>query len=110
MAEYKDYGFQVSDPAHTFEYLTKPLLALLDKNMNSCTLDLGCGNGYLVNFLLANGYNAFGTDASAKGIAIARQTNPDRFFLQDLSTGTLPEELQKQQFDTIISTEGIEHL
>ncbi|MDB4926983.1 class I SAM-dependent methyltransferase [Mucilaginibacter sp.] len=110
MAEYKDYGFEVSDPAHTFEYLTKPLLALLNKNTNNCTLDLGCGNGYLVNFLLANGYNAFGTDASAKGIAIARKTNPDRFFLQDLSTGTLPEELQKQQFDTIISTEVIEHL
>ncbi len=110
MAEYKDYGFQDNDAAHTFEYLTTPLLALLNKSTNRCILDLGCGNGYLVNMLIDKGYNAFGTDASAKGIAIARQKNPDKFFLQDLSTGKLPEELQKQPFDTVISTEVIEHL
>ncbi len=110
MADYKDYGFQVSDPAHTFGYLTQPLFALLDKNTNTCILDLGCGNGYLVNLLLNNGYNAFGTDASAEGIAIARKAAPDRFFLQDLATGQLPVELQNQSFDTIISTEVIEHL
>lgn len=110
MAEYKDYGFQVSGPAHTFNYLQEPLLAMVNKNANRCILDLGCGNGYLVNFLLTQGYNAFGTDASAEGIAIACQTNPDRFFLQDLATGKLPAGLQSQQFDTIISTEVIEHL
>jgi 2-polyprenyl-3-methyl-5-hydroxy-6-metoxy-1,4-benzoquinol methylase len=110
MTEYKDYDFRVSDPAHTFEYLSGPLLAMLDKNTNQCILDLGCGNGHLVNLLIAGGYNAFGTDASVKGIEIARQVNPDRFFLQDLTTGELPPELQKQQFDTIISTEVIEHL
>ncbi len=110
MAEYKDYGFRVSDPAHTFQYLTGALLTLLDKNTNNCILDIGCGNGYLVNFLVEKGYNAFGTDASAQGIAIARQINPDRFFLQDISTGKLPAELQQQQFDTILSTEVIEHL
>jgi len=60
--------------------------------------------------LLKIGYNAFGTDASAEGIAIVRQTNPDRFFLQDLSTGNLPDELKGREFDTIISTEVIEHL
>jgi 2-polyprenyl-3-methyl-5-hydroxy-6-metoxy-1,4-benzoquinol methylase len=86
------------------------ILAMLDKSTNKCILDLGCGNGYLVNFLLANGYNAFGTDASAEGIAIARQTNIGRFYLQDLSTDKLPAELKDQPFDTIISTEVIEHL
>ena len=35
---------------------------------------------------------------------------PDRFFVQDLSTDQLPPELQKLKFDTIISTEVIEHL
>ncbi|MDB5144360.1 MAG: class SAM-dependent methyltransferase [Mucilaginibacter sp.] len=110
MADYKDYGFYVSDPAHTFGYLQQPLLSMLDKSKNKCILDLGCGNGYLVNLLLKIGYNAFGTDASAEGIAIARKTSSDRFFLQDLSTGKLPDELQSQKFDTIISTEVIEHL
>jgi len=64
----------------------------------------------LVNALIAKGYNAYGIDASEQGIALARKTNPDRFYLQDLSTGKLPAELAHLDFDTIISTEVIEHL
>jgi 2-polyprenyl-3-methyl-5-hydroxy-6-metoxy-1,4-benzoquinol methylase len=110
MAEYKDYGFTSSDPSHVFAYLQEPLLSLIDKNNNSCILDLGCGNGYLANYLIKQGFNAYGTDASAEGIAIAKQEQPDRFFLQDLSTGQLPDELRALKFDTIMSTEVIEHL
>lgn len=110
MADYADYGFTESAPAHTFSYLQQPILSLLDKSSNQHIIDLGCGNGYLANVLLQNGYNAFGTDASAQGIEIARKINPDRFFLQDLSTGKLPADLQHIPFDTIISTEVIEHL
>jgi 2-polyprenyl-3-methyl-5-hydroxy-6-metoxy-1,4-benzoquinol methylase len=110
MAGYKDYGFSESAPAHTFKYLQEPILDMLSNNTDRCILDLGCGNGYLVNFLVTKGYNAFGTDASAEGIAIAKIKNPNRFFLQDLSTGKLPTELQAKKFDTIISTEVIEHL
>jgi 2-polyprenyl-3-methyl-5-hydroxy-6-metoxy-1,4-benzoquinol methylase len=110
MTDYKDYGFDTDQPAHTVDYLLPPLLSLLDKSANRCILDLGCGNGYLANYLIAKGFNAYGTDASEKGIAIARQSNPDRFFLQDLSTGILPHALQNLVFDTIISTEVIEHL
>jgi 2-polyprenyl-3-methyl-5-hydroxy-6-metoxy-1,4-benzoquinol methylase len=110
MADYKDYGFRTGAPAHTFGYLQQPLLSLLDKNQNKLILDLGCGNGYLVNQLLKEGYNAYGTDASAEGITIARHEYPDRFYLQDLSTGQLPPELRSLRFNTIISTEVIEHL
>jgi len=110
MTEYKDYGFHTDAPAHTFNYLQLPLLSLLDKNTNACILDLGCGNGYLANYLITQGFNAYGTDASEEGIAIARQANPGRFFIQDLSTGKLPEALQNLKFDTVIATEVIEHL
>jgi 2-polyprenyl-3-methyl-5-hydroxy-6-metoxy-1,4-benzoquinol methylase len=110
MTDYKDYGFYTDQPAHTFNYLQAPLLSLLDKNTNRCILDLGCGNGYLANYLISLGFNAYGTDASKEGITIARQANADRFFIQDLSTGKLPAELQGLNFDTIISTEVIEHL
>src|ERR1700744_2599842 len=110
MSDYKDYGFQTSAPAHTFTYLQAPLLSLLNKQTNSCILDLGCGNGYLANYLISQGFNAYGTDASAEGIAIAKQAHPDRFFIQDLSTGELPTELKQIPFDTIVSTEVIEHL
>ena len=91
-------------------YQVSALLAQLDKTKNSCILDLGCGNGYLVNLLVDHGYNAFGTDASEKGIAIAKKRYPDRFFVQDLSIDELPHGLSAMPFDTIISTEVIEHL
>ena len=110
MTDYKDYGFPDGAPSHVFDYLHAPLLQLLDKNKNQYILDLGCGNGYLVNLLLSQGFNAYGTDASEEGIKVARETNPERFFVQDLSTGKLPAELQNIAFDTIISTEVIEHL
>jgi 2-polyprenyl-3-methyl-5-hydroxy-6-metoxy-1,4-benzoquinol methylase len=110
MTDYKEYGYQNNHITHNFKYILHPVISLLDENKNLCILDLGCGNGYLVNYLISLGYNIYGTDASEKGINIARQTNPDRFFVQDLSTGKLPAELQNLKFDTIISTEVIEHL
>ncbi|HEY9003250.1 MAG TPA: class I SAM-dependent methyltransferase [Mucilaginibacter sp.] len=110
MAEYKDYGFTTNEPSHTFFYLHDALFSMLNKDANRCILDLGCGNGHLVSYLVKQGYDAYGTDASENGIAIAKKEYPDRFFLQDLSTDQLPVELQKLKIDTIISTEVIEHL
>jgi len=110
MSDYKDYGFERNNEPHNFGYIIQPLLQMLDQTKNQCILDLGCGNGYFVNYLIGLGYNAYGTDASEKGIAIAKKTNPDRFFIQDLSTSKLPKELQGIRFDTVISTEVIEHL
>jgi 2-polyprenyl-3-methyl-5-hydroxy-6-metoxy-1,4-benzoquinol methylase len=110
MTQYKDYGFPNDDASHTFFYLKPALLQLLNKSRNQCILDLGCGNGHLVNFLISEGFNAYGTDASESGITIANKINPGKFFIQDLSIGELPEELKKLKFDTIISTEVIEHL
>jgi 2-polyprenyl-3-methyl-5-hydroxy-6-metoxy-1,4-benzoquinol methylase len=108
MSEYVDYGYENDQAAHTFHYLYQPLLAMLNKSMT--ILDIGCGNGYLANYLIAQGFNVYGTDASEKGIVIANKTNPGRFFVQDLATDTLPAGLNDIKFDTIISTEVIEHL
>src|ERR1700742_5078565 len=110
MSDYKDYGYTDNKPDHSFFYLQPGLLSMLSKDNNRCILDLGCGNGYIANYLIKQGYNVYGTDASEGGITIAKQENPDRFFLQDLTTGKLPVELQNLKFDTVISTEVIEHL
>ncbi|WP_183563748.1 class I SAM-dependent methyltransferase [Mucilaginibacter sp. SP1R1] len=110
MADYKDYGFQNAAPTHNLGYQLKPLLQLLKPNENKYILDLGCGNGYLVSYLIQQNFNAYGTDASEKGIAIAQKEHRDRFFVQDLSADALPLQLQNITFDTIISTEVIEHL
>jgi 2-polyprenyl-3-methyl-5-hydroxy-6-metoxy-1,4-benzoquinol methylase len=110
MTDYKDYGFHNDMPTHNFSYQLNDLVGLIDKTKNKYILDLGCGNGYLVNYLVQLDYNAYGTDASEKGIAIAKKTNKGRFFVQDLSSDALPLQLQGIPFDTIISTEVIEHL
>jgi 2-polyprenyl-3-methyl-5-hydroxy-6-metoxy-1,4-benzoquinol methylase len=110
MTDYRDYGFHNAGPTHNFSYQLSALLKLIDKTENKYILDLGCGNGYLVNYLVELGYNAYGTDASEQGVAIAKKTNADRFFVQDISSGVLPAELKNIRFDTIISTEVIEHL
>ena len=110
MAEYQDYGYTNNEADHTFFYLLDALSFMLHKERNRFILDLGCGNGYWVSYLIKQGYNAYGTDASENGINIAKKEYPDRFFVQDLSTDKLPAELQTIPFDTIISTEVIEHL
>jgi len=110
MSAYKDHHFHSEKPSYLWHYIQQPLLSLLSKDKNTCILDLGCGNGYFVKYLIAQGFNAYGIDASTEGIAIAQKTHPDRFFIQDLSENNLPGPIRNLQFDTIISTEVIEHL
>lgn len=110
MAQYQDYGYHNVATDHSHVYLLQPILSLLTKERNNSILDLGCGNGSFANLLIKKGLNVYGTDASEKGIHFANQLNPDRFFVQDLSSDDLPDQLQQLKFNTIISTEVIEHL
>ena len=107
---YKDYNYSTDNWNHIHSYVLAPLLKVLEQKKERAILDLGCGNGWLVNHLLELGYNAYGTDASASGIELAQKKNKDRFFVQDLSKDELPQQLQNIRFNTIISTEVIEHL
>jgi SAM-dependent methyltransferase len=57
--------------------------------------DLGCGPGQIARYLAARGVDAFGIDASASMVAVARRLNPSLEFVQgdffglDLPDGTL---------------------
>lgn len=78
MSSYKDYGYHNTQPDHTQHYIWQPLISLMEPT--SVILDLGCGNGAFANHLIAKGFNAFGTDASEKGIFQANSVNPGHFF------------------------------
>jgi len=109
MNEYKDYGWsEGATCAHS--YLFEDLLKLLDKNINSKILDVGCGNGNIANKLNDLGFDVYGIDASISGIEIARKKSADSFFVQDINSKELPGEIHNIKFNTIISTEVIEHL
>lgn len=110
MADYKDYGYSDTSATFVHGYIAKPMLNLLDPKINKKILDVGCGNGSLVKYFVENGYNAYGTDASESGIKLASKFSADRFALQDLSTDDLPIQFEYLNFDTITSTEVIEHL
>lgn len=108
-AAYKDYGYKTADLGWAHSYLFQHLRSLLGRTQGTI-LDLGCGNGAIARKLIELGYDVYGVDASATGIAIANFEAPGRFFVLDLSTGQLPSELANKHFDIVISTEVIEHL
>lgn len=109
MSNYQDYGYGNTTMDHSHLYNITPVIEFLD-NQDTVILDLGCGNGSFARQLADKGYQVYGTDASDQGIHFANQLIPKHFFVQDLSSDELPEPLRAVQFNTIISTEVIEHL
>jgi 2-polyprenyl-3-methyl-5-hydroxy-6-metoxy-1,4-benzoquinol methylase len=110
MDEYNDYGYTTSNNTCAHAYLVGSVASLLNHAKNTNVLDAGCGNGWLASYLISKGFNVYGTDASVSGIKLAKEKHPGRFFLQDVTKDLLPEDLAHIKFDTIISTEVIEHL
>lgn len=110
MSSYIQYQYTSGQQNLISAYLLQPLLSMISPTANQHILDVGCGNGWLAAILLEKGYNIYGTDASESGIQIARQSHPDRFFVQNIDDQLLPEAIRHLPFDTIISTEVIEYL
>lgn len=107
---YTEYAYANGEKNHIHSYLMPKLLPLVGRDVNKTILDVGCGNGWLAEVLHQRGFEVYGIDASQSGIKIANQRIPGRFFVQDLSKDELPDPLKAIPFDTIISTEVIEHL
>lgn len=107
--EYQDYDYRSAEPVHSFHYIMPQLRRMLG-HPGGPVLDLGCGNGAIAHALIAEGYDVYGVDASKTGIAYASKLNPGRFFVLDITTGRLPEELRGKRFGKVISTEMIDHL
>lgn len=108
-SEYKEFGWANNLPQPYHGIILRCIQALLPID-GSPILDIGCGNGYVVNSLIKKGYNIYGIDASRDGIKIASQINNGRFYVNDIAAARLPEEILHIPFRTIISTEVIEHL
>lgn len=109
MSQYKDYGWNNQELTAAHTYILPELLKLL-KNVEQPILDVGCGNGAIANYLISIGHTVYGIDASESGIKQANKINPNHFFVQNIDSKELPNDLKNIPFKTIISTEVIEHL
>jgi len=69
-------------------------------------LDVGSGNGRLTSVLIRSGFDVEGCDVSPEGIELARTQYPGIPFHNISVYGDHP----SNDFDTVISTEVIEHL
>lgn len=106
---YKEFGWKdkgVGSTKYIYGKLKNELMRIHAKNI----LDMGCGNGEIANKLIKDGFCVYGVDASKEGIAIANKYNNNHFFYMNFDDGIFPDELHNISFDTVISTEVIEHL
>ena len=69
-------------------------------------LDVGCGNGQLVQRLNSHGFDAFGADVSAVAVAAANERSPGRFRAANILH--LP--YDDDAFDSVISVDCLECL
>jgi SAM-dependent methyltransferase len=70
-------------------------------------LEVGCGNGAMLNLLAQKGIDAVGVDASSSGVALCQDRGLHAQCL-DISTDGLP--FPDDSFDVVISLETFEHL
>ena len=101
-----------SDQApYSHAYLSGPVLALLSDLGARRVLDVGAGNGRLAARIAEAGMHVVGIEYNPEGVAIARRAYPDIAFhargVQDDASDIVREE---GMFDTVVSTEVIEHL
>jgi len=79
----------------------------LPSPQNLDVLEIGCGDGAMLELLKARGANAHGIDASSSGIQHCQQKGLSAQRL-DVSTDGVP--FRNESFDVVISLETFEHL
>lgn len=77
---------------------------------NQSVLDIGFGTGVLTNKLYENGHEITGIDFSNKMIEIAQLKMPSAHLIEFDFIEGLPEQLNGQKYDSIISTYALHHL
>lgn len=72
---------------------------------NNRMLDVGCGEGWILESAKARGWDVYGTEFSSNAIEICRKKGIKMY------AGVLkPEAIEERDFDVVISTQAIEHI
>ena len=112
VASLEEQQARLSD-VHTSDFRSANLWALIGAEVRPGTvLDVGCGAGGMVEWLLSRGHDARGIDSNpntigaAKAFLAGRAHDPER-----VSTRSLDELIiGNTQFDTVISMDCLEHI
>lgn len=107
----EEYGWATGDPPHSCDYIAPVVLRVLRQLSARRVLDLGAGNGNLCGLLAEAGHDVVGVEYDVQGVELARRRFPAipfrRFAVEDDPGHLLAEQ---DLFDTVVSTEVIEHL
>lgn len=105
----REFTWTDTESPQAHGYLASPTLRALRDLRVRTVLDLGCGNGSFSALLQEQGFAVKGCDASASGLACAREAHPAiDFFEQDISD-PLPSHYAGP-YDAVVSLEVVEHL
>lgn len=106
-----EYGWQSPRPTCSQPYVFPAVSGVFASLGSRRALDIGSGNGALCASLTAQGYDMTGIEADGGGVAIARAAHPGIRFIHGKVEDDPTRLLQGEApFDTVVSTEVIEHL
>ena len=104
IAEHKGYPFE------GYYDVLKLVYSLINKPENKAILDIGIGTGFLTKELYNKGAKITGLDFSGEMVKKAKERMPKaEFYIQDMKKG-IPDKLQNNKFDYIISSYAIHHI
>jgi len=107
----EEYGWESNNKTTAHGYIIPEVVSILKNLGSKKVLDLGCGNGALCSVLNQKGFDVAGVEHDVEGFKIASFSNPDINFynlgVQNPATDVVE---QEGLFDTVVSTEVIEHL
>lgn len=97
-----EYAAAIQDNSYNAHYERPSLCALLPELQGKRVIDLGCGPGEYVAYLMSQGATVTAVDGSADIIALVHQKlgNPFNAYVQDLAQG-VPDEAD-QSFDLAV--------
>ncbi len=107
----KNYGWTSAAAPESIGYITPRVLSILSSLKVDNVLDIGAGNGSLCAQIKQQGYKVVGVEYDLEGVDIAKANWPDipfyNFGVQDDPQALIAFE---GLFDSVVSTEVIEHL
>lgn len=111
LSNYKKYNTNNPVKKMLIENFKKKFVSMVDLADGDRLCDLGCGEGFIVNYVLKQSPNVYveGYDIEEAAISIARKINPDVKF-GTIDVRNISVLLKRRRFDYVLLMEVLEHI